>query len=169
MSSPRLDSNTDLTTDRLVLRPWTTAQATAAVAGTRQTQWASDFPADGDLVVAALLVKNPAWLNEYGHRQIVERRSGLVVGSLGLFWPPEDGAIEIGYGVVVSRRGCGYASEAARALTEFAFTAVGVRAVHADVELANPASVRVLEKAGFSLWNTDAEKGTARYRVVSAK
>ncbi|MEU5940421.1 GNAT family N-acetyltransferase [Micromonospora sp. NPDC047548] len=68
---------------------------------------------------------------------------------MGLFWPPADGAVEFGYGVVLSRRGRGYATEAARAIVAFALTAPGVREVRADVEPANRASVRVLEKAGL--------------------
>ena len=157
----------DLITSRLGLRSWTTAEATAVLDGPRRPHWAEDFPAEGDQVVAGLFGEFPEWLGAFGHRQVVEHSSGLVIGSLGLFWPPEDDAVEIGYGIVVSRRGLGYASEATRALTEFAFS-VGVRTVHAGVELSNPASVRVLEKAGFQLWDTDAEQGTARYRMISA-
>jgi ribosomal-protein-alanine N-acetyltransferase len=102
-------------------------------------------------------------LGPFGHRLIVERESGLVVGSLGLFWPPTDGEVELGYGVVPSRRGRGYASEATRALALHASTAPEVKAVFANVESANPASVRVLEKAGFVRTGFDAEKGTSRY------
>ncbi|MEU4746880.1 GNAT family N-acetyltransferase, partial [Actinosynnema sp. NPDC023658] len=155
-----------MTTERLVLRSWTPAEASAVRDGARQPHWAADFPAEGDQVIAGLLTEHPAWLDGY-HRLLVERGSGLVVGSIGLFWPPADGVVEIGYGVVASRRGRGYATEATRALTAFAFTAPGVRAVRAEVELSNPASVRVLEKAGFERRGVDAEQGTAQYGVTS--
>lgn len=145
----------DLTTDRLVLRRWTAVEVTAVLAGARPAHWAEDFPAEGDQVVAGLFAEHPLWLGEYGHRQIIERDSGLVVGSIGLFWPPADGTVEIGYGVVASRRGRGYAPEATRALTAFALTAPDVHTVEAEVELSNPASVRVLEKAGFHRRSTD--------------
>jgi len=155
---------TDLTTDRLVLHPWTMADATAVLTGTGTAHWADDFPADGDLVIAGLFDQHPAWLGEYGHRLIIERDSSVVVGSIGLFWPPHAGALEIGYGIVASRRGRGYAPEATRALAEFALTAPGVHTVFAHVELSNPASVRVLEKAGFHRWAiTD---GTARFEIT---
>jgi RimJ/RimL family protein N-acetyltransferase len=91
----------------------------------------------------------------------------LTVGSVGLFWPPTDGAVEIGYGIVGSRRGRGYAAEATRALAEFALGAPGVRTVYANVELSNPASVRVLHKAGFRQAPGPAEEATARYVVVA--
>ncbi|WP_433257704.1 GNAT family N-acetyltransferase [Streptosporangium sp. CA-135522] len=152
---------TDLTTDRLILRTWTLDEVDAVLKGARSARWAEDFPAEGDHVIVGLFSQYPAWLGEYGHRQIIERDSGLVVGSIGLFWPPGDGTLEIGYGVVASRRSRGYASEATRALTEFAFTAPGVHTVYANVELSNPPSIRVLEKAGFQ--RLSAEEDTARF------
>ena len=157
-------AHADLTTDRLDLRPWTTAEAAAVLGNTRSVHWADDFPAEGDHVVAALFDQHPAWLGEHGHRLIIERDSALVVGSIGLFWPPCEGTLEIGYGVVASRRSRGYASEATRALAEFALTAPDVHTVFATVEPSNPASVRVLEKAGFHRWTT--EEHVARFRIT---
>ncbi|MER6304517.1 GNAT family N-acetyltransferase [Streptomyces sp. NPDC001657] len=163
MNSFLASPHAELTTDRLVLRPWTAAEAAAALDDTRSPHWADDFPAEGDRVIAGLLDQHPGWLGEHGHRLIIERASGLVVGSIGLFWPPNEGVLEIGYGIVASRRGRGYAPEATRALTSFALTAPGVHTVVATVELSNPASVRVLEKAGFQHCST--EENVARFRV----
>ncbi|MEJ2856515.1 MULTISPECIES: GNAT family N-acetyltransferase [unclassified Saccharothrix] len=146
-----------ISTDRLDLRLWTDADLTAIAAGTRLPHWAEDFPADGDRVIAGLLADQPQWRGEFGHRLLVERTTGLVVGSIGLFWPPAGGRLEIGYGVVPSRQGLGYATEATHALTVHALTAPGVTTVHAGVEPGNPASVRVLEKAGFALVDAGAE------------
>ncbi|GHC53610.1 GNAT family N-acetyltransferase [Streptomyces flavofungini] len=156
----------DLITERLVLRPWSTAELAAVVGGSRRPDWAPDFPAEGDRVIAGFLTEHPEGLTACGHRLVVERDGGPVVGSIGLFWPPSEGSIEIGYGIVGSRRGRGYASEATRALAEFALTAPAVDAVYATVELANPASVRVLEKAGLRRCGSDAT--TARFRAVAA-
>ncbi|WP_040782466.1 GNAT family N-acetyltransferase [Nocardia pneumoniae] len=155
----------ELTTERLVLRSWTADEAAAVRDDRRAPAWAADFPAEGDRVVAGLFDEHPGWLSPFGHRLIVERAGGLVVGSIGLFWPPLDGHLELGYGVVASRRGRGYATEAVVALTAHAFTAPGVRVVYADVELANPPSVRVLEKAGFRRVGT--QDGVARFRATS--
>lgn len=148
---------TDLVSERLVLRPWTPADVKAVVEGERQPSWAADFPAEGDGVIASLFDSNPDWLSPFGHRLIIERSSSEVVGSLGLFWPPSDGQVEIGYGVVPSRQGRGYASEATAALTAFALSLDGVDTVHANVEPSNPASARVLEKAGFSRYASTDE------------
>jgi ribosomal-protein-alanine N-acetyltransferase len=106
-------------------------------------------------------------LGEYGQRQIIERTTGEVVGSVGLMWPPAGGVVEFGYGVVVSRRGRGYATEVARAMVDFALAAPDVHTVHAGVELSNPASVRVLEKAG--LRRLSGDETTARYGLTAAE
>ncbi|WP_260867656.1 GNAT family N-acetyltransferase [Streptomyces sp. SAJ15] len=147
-----------------MLRPWSAVEIAAVLDGTGSAHWADDFPAEGDRVIAGLFEQHPAWLGEHGHRLIIERDSDLVVGSIGLFWPPSEGTVEIGYGIVASRRGRGYASEATRALADFALTASDVHTVVASVELSNPASVRVLEKAGFHRWAT--EGNLAHFRTA---
>ncbi len=164
MSSFSSPAHADVVTKRLVLRPWTKSEATAVLDGARSPHWADDFPAEGDRVVAGLFDQYPDWLGTYGHRLIIECDSGLVVGSIGLFWPPSDGVLEIGYGIVASRRGRGYAPEATQALAEFALTLPDVHTVSADVELSNPASVRVLEKAGFHRWTTG--ENVAKFRIA---
>jgi RimJ/RimL family protein N-acetyltransferase len=157
-------AHADVVTKRLVLRPWTTSEATAVLHDTRSPHWADDFPAEGDRLVAGLFDQHPAWLGANGHRLIIERDSGLVVGSIGLFWPPSEGVLEIGYGIVASRRGRGYATEATQALAEFALAVPDVHTVSANVELPNPSSIRVLEKAGFHRWT--AEENMARFRIT---
>jgi len=75
---------------------------------------------------------------------------GLAVGGLGFFGPPDEaGAVEVGYGLVESARGVGLATEALLAALS---TAAEHRALSAsaDTEIANLASRRVLEKAGFA-------------------
>ncbi|RAS63736.1 RimJ/RimL family protein N-acetyltransferase [Lentzea atacamensis] len=157
---------TDLVSERLILRPWDTSDVNAVVEGVRQPSWAADFPAEGDTVIAGVIASNPEWLSPFGHRLIIERATSEVVGSLGLFWPPSDGRVEIGYGVVPSRQGLGYASEATAALTSFALSLEEVHTVHASVEPTNPASARVLEKAGFTRYADTAELISYR-RTVS--
>ncbi|MZJ51785.1 GNAT family N-acetyltransferase [Enterobacter hormaechei] len=56
---------------------------------------------------------------------------------------------DIGYTVVPDAQGKGIASEALRAVCEYAFNQTGVKAINAYVLADNVGSVRVLEKAGF--------------------
>lgn len=160
MSSMFPLSSADLFTDRLCLRRWPDADLAAVGNYERRAHWADDFPTEGDRVIAGVIAQQEAEARP-GHRQIVERASGLVVGSISLMWPPEEGAIEFGYGVVASRRIRGYASEAARAVVSFALNSPEVHTVYADVDETNPASIRVLEKAG--LHRVAGDGTTARF------
>ena len=155
----------DLITDRLVLRPWAADEAAAVVAGERLPQWAPDFPPEGERRIAALITRQPEV--PHGHRLMIERCTGLTVGAIGLKWPPADGAVEFGYGVVASRRCRGYASEAAGALVAFALGLPGVTRVFATVNPANAASVRVLEKAGLCRDGVVDSDGGPLHRYVA--
>ncbi len=70
--------------------------------------------------------------------------------------------VEIGYGIVPSRQGAGYATEAVAALVSAVWTRSDLRAVVATTDSTNIASQRVLEKAGFTLTGEGAE---LRYRI----
>ncbi|MFI1433112.1 GNAT family N-acetyltransferase [Streptomyces lydicus] len=164
-ASARSTGGADLLTARLVLRPWSGSELAAVLGGLRQPHWAADYPDDGDRVIAGFTAGHPEARGTYGQRQIIERASGLVVGGIGLFPPSDDGSVEFGYGVVPSRRGRGYAPEAARALVAFALAAPGVHTVYADVEPANPASCRVLEKAGLE--RCAGRDGLVRFRATA--
>ena len=59
--------------------------------------------------------------------------------------------VEIGYGLGIEQRGKGYATEAARALTDYSFSELGMHRVQAISSSGNPASVRVLERLGMKL------------------
>lgn len=62
----------------------------------------------------------------------------------------ERGEAEIGYWIGRPFWGRGYASEAVRLVVAFAFEDLGLRRLYAHVLAHNPASGRVLEKAGFA-------------------
>lgn len=60
---------------------------------------------------------------------------------------------EMGYWIGRAYRGQGYATEAIRRVVEYA-ASLGVPRIHADTFLDNPASARVLAKAGFTTTGT---------------
>lgn len=162
-----MDLLSELTTDRLLLPPVTAEHVAAVTAGHRLAGWAADFPSEGDEVIAGMLDRNGVPVGPdtvFGQRLVVERDTGLVVGGIGLFGPPENGQVELGYGIVESRRGRGYATEAARAMVQLALDLPGVTEVVAGVDPTNAASVRVLEKAGLSFRSQDGAE--AQYAVT---
>jgi RimJ/RimL family protein N-acetyltransferase len=81
---------------------------------------------------------------------IIEKASGQIVGGAGFKGEPDgEGMVEIAYGVVPSREGRGYATEAARALIHFANGDARVRLLRAHTRPEPNASTRVLTKCGF--------------------
>ena len=83
---------------------------------------------------------------------VVRTESGLVVGDIGTFGPPDDeGRVEIGYGLAAPERGKGLGTEAVRTLVDWLVTAPGVRTVVARVEVGNEPSRRLLARIGFAL------------------
>jgi ribosomal-protein-alanine N-acetyltransferase len=81
-----------------------------------------------------------------------------LVGDIGLKGPPNDaGTVEIGYSVLPAFRGHGYATEAAQALVAWAAAQPGVRRVTAECLEDNPASIRVLEKAGMHCYGREGD------------
>jgi len=88
----------------------------------------------------------------FGPYAVVEQSSRNVIGYCGLFFftdvngRPE---IEIGYRLARSMWGKGYATEAAVAVRNFAFTALSIKRLIAMIDPANVASIRVAEKIGM--------------------
>ena len=74
------------------------------------------------------------------------------IGGIGLRWQQDvhRRSAEIGYWVGEPFWGQGIATKAVRALTEYAFVNPGLIRIYASVFELNPASARVLEKAGYT-------------------
>jgi [ribosomal protein S5]-alanine N-acetyltransferase len=158
----------DIVTIRLSLRPITAEDVSAVVADQRRSEWAADYPAEGDQVIARLLTRIGLPANDrarrFGHRLVVERDTGTVVGGVGFHGLPQAGEVEIGYGIVPSRQRRGYATEAVKAMVADILEVDGVRTVIAHVDLDNPASIRVLEKSGMTLRTRGPEQATYQIR-----
>ena len=99
----------------------------------------------------------PGWMayyrrgDRYGFWAAVEKRTGAFAGWFHLrpnTGDPDDEP-ELGYRLVASAWGKGYATEGSRALIRKAFQDLGVRRVYATTMVVNVASRRVMEKAGL--------------------
>ena len=89
----------------------------------------------------------PEW---YADWDITLLSTGEVVGGGGFKGGPGDtGEVEVGYGIDPPFWNQGLMSEALGGLVSWAFSRPGVRAVIAETEPGNEASVRVLVKNGF--------------------
>jgi ribosomal-protein-alanine N-acetyltransferase len=75
--------------------------------------------------------------------------SPKLIGFTGL-WPFRDPPdLELLYGVTEQVWGQGYAAEIARAVMAYCFDSLDMPVIRASTDVANTASVRVLEKLGF--------------------
>jgi RimJ/RimL family protein N-acetyltransferase len=88
----------------------------------------------------------------FGPYAVVDRQRQAVIGYCGLFFFPDINGqpeVEIGYRLVRSAWGRGYATEAARAVRDFAFGDLGMQRLIAIIDPSNIASIRVAEKIGM--------------------
>jgi len=81
---------------------------------------------------------------------IVRTETNELIGSIGLTVQQHWERAEIGYWIGVPYWGRGFATEAAVEAVRFGFEDLGLNRIYASVFANNPASARVLEKAGLT-------------------
>ncbi|MCX5339048.1 GNAT family N-acetyltransferase [Streptomyces atratus] len=152
---------TDLETPRLFLRLMSASDALQVMAGKpgNGARWALGYPSPGEMAAAERFLDTCATTGDpspFGSYEIRRRDNGEVIGGLGFHGAPdENGHVTIGYGLVPSAQGMGYASEALRVLLLFARDQ-GVSSVHGDTDLDNLASQHVMTAVGMHLVKEDA-------------
>jgi len=89
----------------------------------------------------------------------LKKEPDKMVGDLCFKGPQEKGRVEVGYGILPEYEGQGYATEAVKAVCEWAFSEKDVYYVEAETDPDNSASQRVLEKNGFAVTGKTGEEG----------
>lgn len=149
-------------TGHLLLRPYTSEELLALIERPETFESLTDFPASPAL--RGFLVSDdvsPAWTASlrtiHGSDPwrlgfgVIDKESRTVIGAASFKGPPDtNGMVEIAYGIVPSFEGRGYATEAARALIEYAQADDRVRQIIAHTMPEPNASTRVLKKCGFT-------------------
>lgn len=144
----------DLVTAQLVLHPMTLDEAERTAAGGPDSgvRWAPGYPTTGDVSAAKRLLATWADSGDpqpFGNYEIRRREDGQAIGGVGFHAPAdENGSVTIGYGLVPSAHGKGYATEALRGLLLLA-RARGITRVKGDADHDNVASQRVMTAAGM--------------------
>lgn len=150
-----------LTTGRLFLLPLTGAMVGARLEcddftlrcrtpeGRRSVHFGPQWPGDALAAYPRLRDGLAPGSSVEGTFTVVERASYDAVGQVGTTGEVEEGAVEIGYGLNEDARGRGLATEAVEALVAHLLARPGVDRVTAETSVANLASQRVLERAGF--------------------
>lgn len=157
----------DVTLQRICLRPVSPDIAEQVVDGHRQPNWAADYPTEGDVVVSAIVLRAISAGVDYRPPTVTEPWSGpwqicvrtesqeCVIGAVGFKGGPAEGQVEIGYGIAESARGNGYVTDAVLALVQLVRSQQ--LSVIAETEPGNDASERVLERCGFTRTHTAAD------------
>ncbi len=142
-----------LTTERLTLRPCVADDAAAL----------QRIVSDVEIARNTLSIPHPypeggavEWIAKHAERFekseevvfAIVARDGLV-GVIGVVPKPHDRA-EVGYWIGVPYWGRGYATEALKAAIGYAFEKMGVNRLEAQHFSRNPASGRVMQKAGMT-------------------
>jgi RimJ/RimL family protein N-acetyltransferase len=92
---------------------------------------------------------------EYGYVMVTEVDPGIV-GACGLHRRGGAGCVEIGYWVHVSHTGRGYATAAAKALEDAAWSLPDVERVEIHCDAGNTASAAIARRLGFRLDRTES-------------
>lgn len=158
-------SRPTLTTSRLILRPFTLADApeVARLAGDRRiadTTLNIPHPYDESMAAAWIGTHDEAAERGDGVTLAITEKDGGLVGAVGLSIAHAQQRAELGYWVAVPYWRRGYATEAAAAMVDYAFNALGLRRVVAHCLTRNVGSARVMEKVGMQ------REGTLRQHVI---
>jgi RimJ/RimL family protein N-acetyltransferase len=86
----------------------------------------------------------------YGRWAAVYKPIAQVIGFAGLKYLDDLGEADLGYRFFKEHWGMGLATEAARAVLAYGFGTLGLKRIIAFADQENQASVRVLEKVGFT-------------------
>lgn len=157
----------ELITEKLLIKPLTAAQMLAYLRadGTLENELGvkpHPRPISNELkeAIEQTLLPLMAGANADGHfaalwTMIDRTEKRMAGGACFKGSPNERGEVEIGYGVYSSFQNKGYATEAVKAMVQWAFLQRGVSGVLAETEETNLASQRTLAKAGFKQYEQE--------------
>jgi RimJ/RimL family protein N-acetyltransferase len=161
-----------LTTERLVLRPFTSDDLPAlAVLHAEESFWWYPLRrgmSEDETEQFLCRVMERYDSDGFGLEAVVERASGAMIGWAGLavphFLPEILPAVEVGWRLAGSSRGHGLATEAGSAAVDWGFTEGGLERIVSIYEPENTPSGQVMERLGFTHERTTV--GMPRGRTV---
>lgn len=156
LETERGTASQQLQTERLLLRRWRAADLDAFAAINADAEAMEHFPATLTRAQSAALIERIGGCfqaNGYGLWALEERTGGALVGFTGLEPVPQRmpfaPAVEIGWRLERARWGRGLASEAASAVRDHAFGALGLSALVSYTAARNARSRLLMERLGM--------------------
>lgn len=145
-----------ITTERLVIRRLEAADLPALLAYrsdvelARYQSWEALTPEQGRALIAEMAVEEPGAPGGGFQFAVALRAGGGLIGDVFFkLLDHDERQGEIGYTLARAYHGRGYATEAVRAVLGYAFEALGLHRVIAQVDCANTPSVALLERLGM--------------------
>lgn len=144
----------EINTPRLLLRPITMedlATTHAYVSDAENTRYMMFLPSESVEETAQGIAESVTeWEKpQPARREFAIVHKGMHIGAMTIFFQQDRTEAELGWVLHRSACGFGYATEAARALAEYARAHWGVRRLFACCDSENTASFRVMEKLGM--------------------
>lgn len=139
-------------TDRLIIRPMTEEDVPAL------KEWMSDKsiytywgkgPSKAELNPELLFEKEEKPTKSF-HLGVALKDDDKVVGDLWFYLIEKDRMASVAIRLSKGVHGCGYGTEALRAITRFCFEHTELRRLWTEVDVRNVASCRILEKCGYT-------------------
>jgi RimJ/RimL family protein N-acetyltransferase len=144
-----------LETERLILRPMleTDFDALLRIFTDPKVMAAFNHPPFTGEQMRRWLQRNLDHQNQYGYGlfSVILKSTGELIGDCGLEQMDDQGAAELGYDFRSDFWNQGYASEAATAVRDYAFSVLGLPKLISLIRVGNLASKRVAEKVGMTL------------------
>jgi RimJ/RimL family protein N-acetyltransferase len=148
-------SDVTLSTARLTLRPLAPPDADAVYAMRSDPvvqRYGSHPPWTEPQLAVDYIARNIQAMATGTHAQfaVVRRADDAVIGTVTLYaFDPQCRRADVGYALLLSEWGQGYANEAVTALLDWGFEHLDLNRVEADIDPRNTASARALERLGF--------------------
>ena len=143
-------------TERLVLREFGEEDWRAVLEYQRDPLYLRYYPWEdrSEADARAFVDMFRVWQTEQPRRRfqlvIARREDGGLIGNCGIRRKPNnEWEADVGYELSPRYWGCGYATEAGRAMVDFGFRELGLRRISSWCIADNVASARVLERLGF--------------------
>lgn len=133
----------EIKTNRIKIYPATRIEMEVQIASEKDDELRAAY---SEMLQGCMLHPNE-W--EWYTMWIIELHNGMRIGNLCFKGFTSSGIVEIGYGILEEFQGQGYATEAVKEVTSWAFQSSNVVAIEAETDVQNIASQRVLEKCGF--------------------
>jgi len=147
----------EIETDRLLMRQWRQTDFDI-YAGYYESEETARY-------VGGQMTRDKAWrhmsaivghwvLKGFGLWAVEEKASGDLIGCIGLWEPEGWPELEVGYWLLNSAHGKGYATEAAVQARDYAYTELGAKTLVSYIDPRNESSKRVAERMGAWLEDT---------------